>query len=763
VGDGPRAESEIRDGDAALHSALFYQQADARSTKAAVDAAAPDEIGGYEIVGVLGVGGTGVVYEARQRALRDRSVALKVLRHDAMGVRARWRLDREVDALSRLQHPGIGALYEAGWWEEHAGAVKRPFLAMELVRGRPLTTHADDLDLDRRQRLALFAEVCDAVEHAHARGVVHRDLKPSNILVLPDGRPKVLDFGIARLVEHDGDVERTLATSPGEIVGTLPYMSPEQLEGRPERMDHRTDVYSLGVILFELLTGSRPHAATSSSLPALARAIRDDPPARIGRLDRALRGDIETIVGKALEKSPADRFRSAEALADDIRRHLEHRPLLARPTGRIERCRRFVRRHRALTAAAGMIILSLITATAVSSVMAVRADRARALAERRFDDVRRIANSLVFELHDEIASLPGASGARALVIERAMEQLQSLRAQKADDPALLLDVAAAYMRLGDAAGEPVGPNLGDFDAAQRAYEAGLATLDALPNGGDDDEALSLRASLLQKTARAGDGENNENARMKHQAALAIQRELAARRQGDPDVGAALVHSLVRAGVAMHYVDEHDEMVALLEEAVATAESLAASAPANTLVAEVHADAAFWRAEMPHFAGLAADVEHFDLARTLAKRLVEMEPSNDEFARMLLRARMATLQVGVEHGRREGLREEMDSILRACERRVASDPENQQALRDHEVFLSRCAVLLIQLGEDESLPVARRLEHYRESRRLQVAALELTLERKARGWLFPWEADYIELAERDIAKCDEAIARLERAG
>lgn len=338
----------------------------------------PERIGGYRIVGVLGEGGMGVVYAAEQEN-PHRRIAIKVIRAGQASVESVRRFAREGEVLGRLQHPGIAQVFEAGAEETPQGP--QPFLAMELVHGRPLTEYVRDVQLGLRERLELFARVCDAVHYAHQRGVIHRDLKPANILVEVSGQPRILDFGVARLT--DADIEATRQTTAGEIVGTLQYMSPEQIGADPLDIDIRSDVYSLGVILYELVADRLPYDLRAAAIYEAMRVILREDPAPLGSIDRNFRGDVETIVAKALEKEKVRRYGSAMELGSDVRHYLAHEPIAARPASASYQMQKFARRNRALVGGAVAAVIMLVLGATVSTWQAIRASAAERRAEQQ--------------------------------------------------------------------------------------------------------------------------------------------------------------------------------------------------------------------------------------------------------------------------------------------------------------------------------------------------------------------------------------------
>ena len=378
-----------------------------------LDALAPTQIGRYKILRPLGEGGMGIVYQAAQQAPVKRVVALKLIRPgmDSREVIARFESERQ--ALALMSHPNVAQVYDAGTTD-----LGRPYFAMEYVAGEPLTTYCDAHRLTIRQRLDLFVQVCEAIQHAHQKGIIHRDLKPTNVLVAHvEGRavPKVIDFGVAKAVQQSLEQRQTIYTQHGQLLGTPEYMSPEQAHGSGIDVDTRTDIYSLGVLLYELLTGTLPIDSKtlrdSGDHLELRRTIREvDPPSPSKRLSqlgadvgnpaararrasdatalrRQVRGDLDWIVMRAMEKDPARRYDSASALAGDVRRFLRNEPVLAGPPSTVYFLRKFARRHRTVLAGATLLLCVLVAGAVVASVLAVQARRA----ERKAQDAQRVA------------------------------------------------------------------------------------------------------------------------------------------------------------------------------------------------------------------------------------------------------------------------------------------------------------------------------------------------------------------------------------
>lgn len=336
----------------------------------------PERIGPYEILGLLGEGGMGVVYKARQRQ-PSRTVALKMIHQAHFSPRGIRRFEFEAEILARLKHAGIAQIFDAGTAEGPYGS--HPYFALELVEGVPLTHYARNAALDTKARLGLLARVCDAVHHAHQQGVIHRDLKPANILVEQSGQPKILDFGVARATDYDLTV--TTEKGAGQVIGTIPYMSPEQIRGSRDDVDVRSDVYSLGVIAYELLSGSLPYDLRSTNIAEAARIVLEQEIPRLGAAAPECRGEVETVVAKALEKDKERRYPSASDLAADLRRYLSNEPILARPATAFYHLRKLVARHKLPFALTGGLFLMAIVFGVWMSVLYAHAESNRKRAE----------------------------------------------------------------------------------------------------------------------------------------------------------------------------------------------------------------------------------------------------------------------------------------------------------------------------------------------------------------------------------------------
>lgn len=533
---------------AAPGSGSFMSDDPARAMRDPVDDDGPDTmvgrlVAGHRILRRLAAGGMGVVYEAQQQS-PQRIVAIKIVRPELVSPETLRRFRKEADLLGRLQHPGIAAIFEAGTFslEDDPKALPRPYCAMELVHGRPIDEWADMQALSVPQRLELLAQVCDAVEHAHRRGVVHRDIKTANILVGQDGRPKVLDFGIALAV----DTERgaTMHTSVGRIVGTLGSMSPEQLAGNGAGVDARSDVYSLGVLAYEVLAGRPPFDLGRRSVAESIRLLTETRPPLLGTIRPDLRGDIAVVVQAAMEQDPARRHSSAAALAADLRACIERRPIQARPPSRVYLARTFVRRHRVGVAGICGAFLLLLVATVATGLGWKRAAEENTRSKR--------VNQYLAGLIDSLD--PGAFGRSAVplsqTVDAAAAQVDLLLA---DEPEIAADL---HQRFGDRY-----LALGEWRKAERHHRQALALRQARFGDGSLEVAESLvsLARALRKTGDVG------SAAQGLEQALAIRRTLLS--PDDPSVAEALnglATALSDAGTPTPAIEHLQEAVRILE-------------------------------------------------------------------------------------------------------------------------------------------------------------------------------------------------------
>jgi tetratricopeptide (TPR) repeat protein/predicted Ser/Thr protein kinase len=455
----------------------------------------PAQIGRYRPVRILGQGGMGVVYEAEQQEPRRR-VALKVIRPELATADLRRRFAHESVFLARLQHPGIAQVYEAGTAETDAGSV--PFIAMELVDGVPLTTWVLRAQPDLAARLAMMIELCDAVQHAHQRGLIHRDLKPANILVGADGRPRILDFGVAR--PADADLQTSLVTTHGELVGTLAYMSPEQLAGDPNDLDTRSDVYAMGVILYELLACQAPLELAGRPLPEALRAIRDDDPRPLSSHDPRLAGDLTVIAATAMAKDRDQRYASANELATDLRRYLDDEPIAARPPSTVYLLRKFARRHRPLVIGVVGMAAALVLGVVASTWQAVRATRAEQLAATRLAESEAVTGFLQGML---AAIQPEEAQGRDVTVREVLDRASvdlaggSLADRPQVEAALRNTLGTTYR------------SLGEFDASERQLRRGLALADSLLDP-HDPSRLNLELDLARTLSSRGEIDEAES-------------------------------------------------------------------------------------------------------------------------------------------------------------------------------------------------------------------------------------------------------------
>jgi serine/threonine protein kinase/tetratricopeptide (TPR) repeat protein len=518
-------------------------------------------IGPYKLLQQIGEGGFGVVYMAEQEEPVHRRVAFKIIKPGMDSAQVVARFEAERQALSLMDHQNIARVYDAGTTDNG-----RPFFAMELVHGVPVTKYCDDGHLTIRERLALMVPICKAIQHAHQKGIIHRDLKPSNVLVcLYDGQPvpKVIDFGVAKAIDSTSTrlTEHTMFTQFGQIIGTLEYMSPEQAEMSQLGVDTRSDIYSLGVMLYELLTGSTPLARQrlrEASLSEMLRMIKEEEPPKPStrlsgtqevdriaaarrtepaKLGRLLRGELDWVVMKCLEKERARRYDTANALARDLERYLHDEPVEAGPPGTGYRLRKLARKYRTALTIAGLFVALLILAVCVSTWQAVRATRAerQALAERdRAEASFKMARNTVDRFFTQVGESPklkaqGMENFRKDLLANAKEFYERFIEERLDTPEVRRDLGLAHVRLAK-----IQQVLGDYAAARPLSEKAIDILAELVRAHPDvsEYQRDLAASYFELGSVYFDTANLDKAETTYQQALAIQEKLA---QNYPDV------------------------------------------------------------------------------------------------------------------------------------------------------------------------------------------------------------------------------------
>lgn len=657
----------------------------------------PDRAGPWKIVEKIGEGGIGLVCRAvRDDGEFEQEVAIKFLRRGADSGHLRRYFQSERRILAQLQHPNIARLLDGGVTSDG-----RPWFAMELVNGLTIDDYVRERG--RRERLELFVKVCRAVQFAHRHLVVHRDIKPGNILVNAEGEPKLLDFGVAKiLAPEEAGVTRTAAYLTPE------YASPEQL--RNEAVTTATDVYSLGVVLYEVLTGSRPYRVKTTAAHELAAAIcEQDAAAPTGIRD------LDLIVLTALEKDPARRYSSAEQFANDIRLFLDGYPITARKPTVSYRVGRFLRRNRLGTAAAALVLVSLVAGLA-GTIWQYRIARAeRAMVEQRFNELRRLSRSVLFEFHDAIADLPGATPARGLMLTRATEYLDNLAASKPTDPSLRKELAEAYLRAGDILGGVGRSNLGDTAGARKAYTK--ANLLMLESEVGDNEAQLLLAKSYNRL------EGYENAR---KAFLIYQR--VAEEEPTPANRNNLATSYYYVAQEMQRVNNHPDALDWRMKELAIRKELFAAAPerrdylSNLALSHKRIGGILIRLEK-----LDAARENYEAALRLEEKWMQEQPLSPS-AKMAVTYSLNDLSM--IHDLQGRWREAVAGYTKSLAMReelAAADPKND---RIHGALLSgyvRTAAVLRKAGRVDAANVliakARRAERRPGEVEEQVRALQ----------------------------------------
>jgi non-specific serine/threonine protein kinase/serine/threonine-protein kinase len=689
-------------------------------------------IGPYQIVREIGHGGMGAVYLATRADDQYRKqVAIKLIRHgmDTDFVLRRFRTERQI--LAALDHPNIARLLDGSTTEEGL-----PYLVMEYIEGVPIGEYCDQHQLNTEERLKLFRQVCAAVHYAHQHLVIHRDIKPSNILVTEESLPKLLDFGIAKLLTPELAAQTLDPTASALRLMTPRYASPEQVRGEP--ITTASDIYSLGVVLYELVTGRSPYKPTSDAVHELMQAVCESEPEKPStavsgirgdkqrttdggqrtreKLRRKLRGDLDNIILMALRKEPERRYASVEQFSEDIRRHLEGLPVIARPATLSYRAGKFIRRHKVGVAAAALIVVILVAA-----IIGINHQRARA--ERRFNDVRKLARAVVFDYHDAIADLPGATAVRERLVKDALEYLDSLANEAADDRPLQRELAAAYIRIGDVQGNSRMANLGDTSGARESYRKALTIRQALADR--EPTNIEVQSELAESHERIGtilrDTGDVSGAHESYRQALTVLEKLSAQAPENAELRRKLAAAYARMGdiKAWPRLPNLGDTAGGLEcyrKALAIREALSAADPPDIER----------RAELQETHQILADVllsndkladaePHARRAVTLAEQWIADEPTRVSARRALMRSQDALATWLERTGEPEKALELYHRLLTQSQSLLAADPENVQAKADLAARHTRLGTLLMNTGAR-----AKALQHFRHALTLNEA-------------------------------------------
>ncbi|MGC2466338.1 MAG: protein kinase [Candidatus Acidiferrum sp.] len=792
----------------------------------------------YRIVEKVASGGMGDVYRAvRADGMYDKQVAFKIIQgsHSTDFFLARFQNERQI--LANLEHPNIARLLDGGTTEEGL-----PYLVMEMVQGQRIDEFCLHHDLDIRARLELFHTVCSAVHYAHQNLVVHRDLKPSNILVTSDGVPKLLDFGIAKILDPQRGEPTLQQTVTLLRMLTPDYASPEQV--RNDRISTSSDVYSLGVMLYELLTGRLPYRVSTDSPQEMMKAVCDTDPEkpstaalhapdleaqgsqlagtehasrqlhmeRAQKLRKALAGDLDNIVLKALRKEPQRRYSSVEQFSEDIRRYLIGLPVLAHEDSLAYRARKFVSRHTLAVAAAILFVLTLAGGLVATLWQAHIARSERARAERRFNDVRKLANSLMFEVHDSIRQLPGATAARKLIIQRAQEYLDGLAQESRSDPALLRELAAAYVRLASVQGNPADANIGDTPKALENSRKAVELLEAglLLDPSNRDMRRELAGSNINLASIQWKLNDNSGRKQSLDRAVQILEDLAASDGGDLKAVAVLGEAYAAMGYLFNAQNDLPHGLIYQQKALAVAQRVVAADPRDehyqTQLSFAHKRVASVLMVQNQF---PPALEHEQAALEIDEAQLALHPDD---ARVRYNITLAYSDTGFILGRQGDFDGAVDYYRKALDIRaalVAADPQDkraqgglantynyigenlerkmdfsgaltsyQRALAMRESLLradpaneplrfsvantqSSIAGLYAGMAFKSHTP-AKELQYCRESENWYRRALPAWLQRKAQGKLFGDEVDALVRINQNREKCSRTIAHLNNA-
>jgi eukaryotic-like serine/threonine-protein kinase len=670
-------------------------------------------MGPYRLIKKIGSGGMGSVFvAARDDQQFEQRVAIKVVRPNMNTSEILQRFLQERRVLAGLEHPNIARLLDGG-----TGDGGLPYLVMEYVEGVPIDKYCDERRLNVTERLKLFRTVCDAVHYAHRNLVIHRDIKPVNILVTEEGVPKLLDFGIAKLVgpQTASDPSLTVDTAPM----TPDYASPEQVHG--EAVTTASDVYALGVMLYRLLTGKSPYRIEKVTAAALFNAIStqdairpsqaalldeenhkaaDDAAKREGtpeKLSRRLTGDLDVIILTALQKEPARRYASVDALSDDVAAHLGGFPVSAQPDSVTYRARKFVRRHTTGVAMAASLAIALVGATVTSVYYADQARREKLAAENRFRDVRELARFILLDFDDALRQ--GETAARKVLVPKALNYLNKLSGESAGDPALQREVIEGYLKIGGIQGDLYGPNVGDSQSALSNYEHALSLAEALAakySSSESDAVLAAKANAAMANLKALGGDRKE-AIPRYQRALALLEPFAA---GNPEGAPAQLQLEVsqRLGFVDYQLGDHVQALANYTRAYEIGARLVKVSPTNSRAQRSVAAALEGMGEVYTRMGKPAEaLPKLAQAITILERLLDENPSQHLGRHEVATASLVLGDTLVALERHADAAAAFRRALTLTEELARTDRQNRQYQRDIPVALGRLSNALLQTG------------------------------------------------------------------
>ena len=595
-------------------------------------------IGPYELVREISRGGMGIVYLAvRNDQHYFQTVAIKLLKSGFDSAEMVTRFLHERQILANLNHPNIAAILDGG-----STADGLPYIVMEHIEGEPITGYCRKRGLSVRERLMLFRSVCLAVHYAHQKLVIHRDIKPGNILVTPDGTPKLLDFGIAKLLLPELVPGEPPMTDAAQRMMTPDYASPEQVLGEP--LGTASDIYSLGVVLFELVTEARPYSTTGRPSREVERIVcqertvkPSDLPSLSRRVAKELRGDLETIVMMAMHKDPDRRYASAEQFAEDLSRYLGGQPVAARPDTPAYRTAKFLRRHKAMVGAVAALLIAVLAGAIATMWQARRA-------ERHFTQLRTLVESVLFNLNDRIGNLPQSTEIRSVLIKSTVDYLDNLTREADADPKLLIEISRAYTKVADIQGSPFVANLGLEDQALRSYEKALALAQQLALQRPSDAAASQRLietqhSLAKMQFHVG---KTEDARKNAREALRLAKAFQAARPGDENRAHLLATAYYDLASVQQYAGQVEEALLNFRAALAAIE-FAHDEPSDRLAAQVYSSLGY---ALGRTGPLSAALDALRCSVEIHERLVRNDATNPQYQRELF---VSYLNLGIVSG------------------------------------------------------------------------------------------------------------------